>query len=321
MAEGTVLVVDDSSTIREIVRSWLSKAGFTVVIASDGLEALNKLEEIIPDLILLDIEMPRLNGYDTCREIRNNLRTSNVPVIMLTSRADVDDKIMGLEFGADDYVTKPCDSRELTARVEANIRRSTQEREASPLTGLPGNVQIHDQIEKRIKLGRSFALFYLDIDNFKCFNDGCGFTQGDKVIRVLADMITDTVSKMGNPTDFVGHIGGDDFILISSPEKVDSICREIIQKFDSQVPNLYSEADRTRGYIYAENREGKKSKCGIMTLSIGVVVSDGMSYATLWDLVGAGAEAKRTAKKSITSSYHIEREPYRVPAATAGEME
>lgn len=321
MAEGTVLVVDDSSTIREIVKSWLIKAGFVVITAEDGLEALGKLEEIIPDLVLLDIEMPRLNGYDTCREIRNNLRTSNIPVIMLTARADVDDKIMGLEFGADDYITKPCDSRELIARVEANIRRSTQEREASPLTGLPGNIQIHDQIDKRIKLGKSFALFYLDLDNFKCFNDGYGFTQGDKVIRLLADIITDTVFKIGNSSDFVGHIGGDDFILISSPEKVDVLCREIIQKFDSRIPGPYAEEDRSRGYICAENREGKKIRCGIMTLSIGVVVSDGSSYATLWDIVGAGAEAKRTAKKNIGSSYHIEKEPRKVPAVGVKEVD
>lgn len=312
MAKETILVVDDSPTIQEIIKSWLAGKGFTVISASNGLEALSKLEESLPDLIILDIEMPNLSGYDVCREVRKNLRTSNIPVIMLTSRADVDDKILGLEFGADDYLTKPCDSRELIARVEANIRRSRQERDASPLTGLPGNTQINDQINSRVKSGTRFALLYLDLDNFKCFNDGYGFSGGDKVIQALAEVITDTISREGNPNDFVGHIGGDDFICLTSPDKIETLCNDIIQRFDSKIPTLYKEEDRKRGFIYGESREGKKFKCGIMTLSIGAAVNEGDVYKTMWDIVAAGAEAKRRAKKNPESSYYVLK-PLEVP--------
>ncbi len=217
----------------------------------------------------------------------------------------MNDKILGLEFGADDYLTKPCDSRELIARIETNIRRSRQEREANPLTGLPGNVQIHDQIDSRIRSNTEFALLYLDLDNFKCFNDVYGFSEGDKVIQRLSEIITDTVRTEGNSNDFVGHIGGDDFICITTLDKVKVLCKDIVQRFDSKIPLHYNEEDRKRGFIYGESREGKKSKCGIMTVSIGAVLNTSTGYKTMWDLVAAGAEAKRNAKRNSESSYYI----------------
>ena len=179
---------------------------------------------------------------------------------MLTDRSRVDDKIAGLKCGADDYMTKPFDPLELVARVSAHISRTEIIKAVNPLTGLPGSSWVENDIVMRIKRGKKFAIGYVDLDNFKPFNDFYGFSRGDKVIKLVADVITTTLKQWGNKDDLAGHIGGDDFIFVTTPDKVETISRQIVGKFDQKISAFYDKTDRDKGFIVTTDRQGTEQK-------------------------------------------------------------
>jgi DNA-binding response OmpR family regulator len=170
-----ILVVDDEPPIRDILKFQLENAGFVVKCAEDGLEGLQMAEEDPPDLVLLDLMIPQMDGYEVCRRLKAAYGTRHVPVIILTARGELDEKLKGLENGANDYVTKPFSMPELLMRVKNVLSWSQSQREANPLTGLPGNVSIERELTKRIESKQPFAFIYSDIDNFKAFNDYSGY--------------------------------------------------------------------------------------------------------------------------------------------------
>lgn len=302
-----VLVVDDSPTIREIVKSALIRGGYQVVTASNGIEALERAERDCPHLILLDIVMPSMNGLEACRRLRSNIKTTQIPIIMLTDRSKVEDKIAGLKCGADDYITKPFNPSELIARVSANISRTEIIKAINPLTGLSGSSRIESEITIRIKQEKKFMVGYVDLDNFKAFNDVYGFSRGDKVIRLVADTLTATLAQFGEKDDFVGHIGGDDFIIVTTPDKVEAISLEIVEKFDEKIPAYYDRSDYEKGYIVTEDRQGRKHKFPIMTISIGVVSNARRKLSCVAEISAIGAEVKAYAKHLPGSNYFIDR--------------
>ena len=230
LAQGAghrVLVVDDDRNLRKIISTNLELAGFAVEVAADGPEALSLIENVQPDIVLLDLMMPHMDGYEVAQRIRNhqNPTIANVPIIILTAKGETEDKLRGFEAGADDYITKPFGPQELLARVRAKIRRVEVDSSLSPLTRLPGNLAIEAELRRRIDSGEPFAVIYLDLDNFKAFNDVYGFTHGDEAIVLLARVTVDVVRRRGTPNDFVGHIGGDDFIAVTLSERVRRDCK------------------------------------------------------------------------------------------------
>jgi diguanylate cyclase (GGDEF)-like protein len=197
----------------------------------------------------------------------------------------VEDKVAGLEAGADDYITKPFDNLELVARVKTHLRRAKQEKSFNPLTGLPGNILIEEEIKHRVAdTKRKFAVLYVDLDNFKAFNDVYGFLKGDEVIKFVAHIMNKNVKDLGNPDDFVGHIGGDDFITITTPEKLEVICRAIINQFDSTISLFYSSEDRKRGYIVTRDRTNQEIQYPFMSLSIAVVSNEKRNIENHWQV-------------------------------------
>ena len=210
-----VLVADDDEDIVRFVEVNLRLEGFEVVTAGDGKEALEQARAIIPDLVLLDIMMPEMDGFQVCQTLRATTRTKHIPVIMLTARSLSADKVVGLTSGADDYIIKPFDPIELVARVKSALRRVREMRAVNPLTQLPGNVQVQDEVAKRVATGAPFALMYVDLDNFKAFNDHYGFLRGDEAIKTLAATVEDALRSNGG--GFVGHVGGDDFVSLVDP--------------------------------------------------------------------------------------------------------
>jgi diguanylate cyclase (GGDEF)-like protein len=301
-----VLVVDDDRNLRKIISTNLELAGFAVETASDGPEALAMLENVAPDIVLLDLMMPYMDGYEVAKRIRNhqNPTIANVPIIILTAKGETEDKLRGFEAGADDYITKPFGPQELLARVRAKIRRVEVDSSLSPLTRLPGNLAIEAELRRRIESNESFAVIYLDLDNFKAFNDVYGFTHGDEAIQLLARAAVDAVRRRGTINDFVGHIGGDDFIVVTDNERAEEIAKEIIAEFDRDIRNLYSAKDLRSGFIETRDRRGALNRFPIMTLSMAIVSNDRGQLSNYAQVGEAAAELKRYAK-SIAGSVYV----------------
>lgn len=300
-----VLIIDDDKFIVRIVSDRLTKEGFQVTAAMDSVSGLNAVYESTPDIILLDVILPGgKNGTEICRLLRNDTRTSHVPIIMLTSRRETNDIVSGLEAGADDYITKPFDTVELVARIKTHLRRAKHEKSFNPLTGLPGNVLIEEQIKDRVKEPQTtFAVLYLDLDNFKAYNDAYGFLKGDEVIKLLAHIVEQCVRELGNRDDFVGHIGGDDFIAVTTPDKVDVLCQRVISQFDSTIPLFYSVEDRRKGYITTQDRQDNEVKYPLVSLSIAVVTNEKRELTSHWQVAEIASELKRYAKTLPGSNY------------------
>ena len=269
-----ILVVDDEEHIRKIVRFQLEKAGYIIDEAEDGLEALKAVDACPPELVLLDLMMPNMDGYEVCRRLKANYQTNHIPVIMVTAKADLENKLQGFEDGANDYISKPFAITELLVRVKNVLQWSQLQRQANPLTGLPGNVSIEKELERRLNGGTGFVFMYADIDNFKAFNDYYGYRKGDDAIRLTAEILVEAVKLRGHADDFIGHVGGDDFVIICTPDTCDSIASTIVRMFDERIVRLFAKEDIDRGYIEVINRKGTVDRFPLLTMTI-AVVSDG----------------------------------------------
>jgi PleD family two-component response regulator len=300
LAEGSglkrpsVLVVDDDRNLRTIIATNLELAGFDVIEAPDGASALGLLDTTTPDVVLLDVTMPVMDGYTTLGKIRRHPTASHLPVIILTGTTHVD-AVRSLEAGADDFITKPFSPQEMLARVRAKVRRANVDASLQPLTRLPGNIAIEHEIRRRFHAQEFWAVIYADLDNFKAYNDVYGFARGDDAIRLVASTIADTIRTIGDESDFLGHIGGDDFIVVTSPQRGEQLARTIGGQFDAAVPELYDATDRARGYIDSKDRRGRPVRYPLMSLSLAVV--NASSQITSYQQIGeVAAELKKFAK-------------------------
>ncbi|MGH2710989.1 MAG: GGDEF domain-containing response regulator [Actinomycetota bacterium] len=302
-----LLVVDDDPDIARFIEVNLRTHGFEVHLASDGVEALERAQEIRPDLVLVDVMMPRMDGFQVVDHLRSDPRTANTSIIMLTAKALTADKVLGITAGADDYIIKPFDPVELVARVKGTLRRAREMRAISPLTGLPGNARIHDELLGRIASNRPFALLYADLDNFKAYNDHYGFLRGDDALRQIARAIQDTCLQLGGSEVFVGHLGGDDFVMVAPVSLAEELCRQIIEACEKVITGLYEEEDRTRGFVELENRQGKLERFPLLSVSIGVATTDRRSYSHPGEVVSVATELKEFAKRTEGSKYVFDR--------------
>lgn len=303
-----ILVVDDEPDIRDILKIVLESEGFEVEEASNGEEALEKIQHRPPDLVITDYVMPDIDGEELCRQIKKDILVRHIPVIMLTGKKeDVTDKIKGIDAGADDYLVKTIDEKELIARVRMVLRRSEMDLDANPLTKLPGNVSILNEIESRIRKGVKFAVCYIDLDKFKAYNDKYGFEKGDRIIQETARIIIRAVEEVGAKKDFIGHVGGDDFVIVTIPERVKKISQKIIEKFDRRIPTFYSREDKQRGYIISKNRQGQEVQVPILSISIAVVTNQKSPLEHVAQVSQKGAEIKEYLKSLPGSNYAIDR--------------
>ena len=305
--QALVLVADDDADIRSFVAVNLRLEGFDVATAEDGREALEEVLHRKPDLILLDVMMPNLDGFEVIQRLRSDIRTRMVPIIMLTAKAQSADKVVGLTAGADDYIIKPFDPIELVARVRSTLRRNREMRGLSPLTQLPGNAQIHEELVRRVETGGDFALAYIDLDNFKAFNDHYGFLRGDEAIKRLAACAGEAFAAHGGGDSFLGHIGGDDFVGITSPGAVEAAAKEILRCWDEAATELCDASDIERGYIEIRDRRDQPQRYPITSVSIGIVTSTQRRITSHWQAAEIAAEMKHVAKQEPGSSYAIDR--------------
>lgn len=301
-----IVTVDDDPDILDVIEATLEDE-YTVVKASAGQEGLDIIRKERPDVIILDYNLPDMEGPDIAKTLRQDRFFLHTPILMLTGKGEVDDKVKGLESGVDDYMVKPFEPDELTARVRMLIRRANIHLDANPLTRLPGNVTINGELEKRIKAKAKFAIIYFDLDHFKALNDFYGFDRGDEVIKTLGRLIIETMQEMGDANDFVGHIGGDDFVVIAGIDKAEGIAQEVISEFDKKAPQFYDEAERIKGHIMAKDRSGIKRKYGFVSVSIAVITNRYREFTHIGQISSFEAEIKEIAKKTPGSAYIVDR--------------
>lgn len=292
MGKARLLVVEDDIDIGNMLKIYFSGMEFDVDVAVRGVDALEKTKQVLPHLIVLDIMLPDIDGYEVCRSLRTSMRTSHIPVIFLTQKDERSDKLQGLELGADDYITKPFDIEELKLRVQGAIRRSERESLTDPRSGLPAGRLIEEQL-RRIIRERSWALLDARINQFDPFKDVYGFVAGDDVLRFTAMMIGEVVDEMGTTSDFIGHAGGDNFIVISTEAKADAIKSRLKERFNKEVETHYNFIDRQQGFVNAPAADGTTARIPFMSMSVGVVSPSMHSFADIREITELAAEARR----------------------------
>lgn len=302
MRREKILTIDDDSDILDVLAITLSD-NYDVISANNGKEGLEMVRSKNPDLIITDYNMPVMTGPEFCKELRKDILFRHIPVIMLTGKGEVKDMVFGIEAGADDYLTKPFEPDTLLARIRMILRRTIMSLDANPLTRLPGNTSIMDELQAKISLDKPFAVCYADLDKFKIYNDKYGFEKGDEVIRATARIIVENANRIANKEVFVGHIGGDDFVFICADNVANQLCEAIIQEFDKTTPEFYNEEDRASGYIIGKDRQGNETKAGLMSISIGIVSSVAQKITHVAQVGEIGAELKKFAKNIEKSNY------------------
>ncbi len=285
MSEGRLMIVEDDIDISNMLRIYFQSQGYDVAVAQRGEDALEMCRQQLPHIIVLDIMLPDMDGYDVCRNLRGNLRTSHIPIIFLTQKDERSDKIHGLELGADDYITKPFDLEELKLRVKNALTRAQYESLTNATTGLPSGRLIEDQLRQLMRRD-DWGIIYAGIRGFGDFKDEYGFVAGEEVLRFVAMVLGQAVDEVGTPSDFIGHIGGDDFIVVaSSKEHVPQVVREFEKRFDAEVGTHYD---------WRARQEGVE----MMSLLIGVISSEDGPFYDIREITEAASGARRKVAKS-----------------------
>jgi len=296
MSQGRILVVEDDFDISNMLRIYFQSQDYDVVVAQRGEDALDMCRHQLPDVIVLDIMLPDMDGYDVCRELRGALRTSHIPIIFLTQKDERSDKIRGLELGADDYITKPFDVEELNLRVRNAMARARYESLTNPTTGLPSGSLIEDQLRQLMRQ-EDWGIIYVGLRGFNVFSEVYGFVAGEDVLRFTAMILGEMVDTVGTSNDFIGHIGGEEFIVIADKGHLPAMIEDLAQRFDSRVGTHYDWQARERGYLIVYNEKGEEVKVDLMKLAVGVVTAEDGPFADIREITEATSIARREAMR------------------------
>lgn len=296
MSGGRVLVVEDDFDISSMLQLYFKSQGYEVYVAPRGGVALEMTRQNMPNVIVLDIMLPDIDGYEVCRQLRTNLRTSHIPIIFLTQKDERNDKIQGLELGADDYITKPFDLEELRLRVRNTIKSAEVASLTSPSTGLASGRLIEQQLRELMRR-QDWGILYIGINGLDAFNEVYGFVAGEEVLRFTGMLLNDAIDQMGTADDFIGHIGGDNFIIITRKELVASLRAEIITRFKENVGTHYDFMTRMQGYLVVKDEDNKEVHKPLMTLQIGGLSADDGPFTDIREITEAAAEVRRQARK------------------------
>ncbi len=305
MAQDIYVIDDDESSIpifRELFKN--DKEFKFIGVRTEQIDITLKN---IPFLIIINEDSIDRDIASLCKQIRTDEDNQITPIIVVSSNTDKYHKLEVLEQSVEYYIKKPVDTEYLYYTIKNLDRLLKMNRRISPLTGLPGNVQIHAELKKRITNKEEFSVLYLDLDNFKAYNDVYGFLKGDQIIEYTANTILKCIHQNFSENYFVGHIGGDDFIAIVPTLKVDSICQLIIANFDEGVTRFFTPEDLEKGYIEVANRKGIIEQFALTAISIGAVIADKNRFSNILEIGEVGAQVKHVAKSIIGSSYAIDR--------------
>ncbi|HET7459758.1 MAG TPA: response regulator [Longimicrobium sp.] len=289
-----ILFAEDDDALRQMTMQVLSSAGHQVLAVPDGARALDEIARAPFDLVVLDYRMGQPDGFEVCRRIKRDQATAHVPVLILTAQRGIEDRLGGFDAGADDYLAKPFDPRELLARAAALLRLAQRGRDRNPTTGLPGGEAIYQELERRRQQGTRFAVAYFDLDHFKPFSDRFGFAVADAAIREAAAALTG--AARGHPETFAGHVGGDDFVLICRLDQARRLADEARRRFDTGLRRHLPPDTVTADVYRAVDRYGDEREFPLTRLSAAIVRIDPARWPTVEHLGEVVADAKRQAK-------------------------
>jgi PleD family two-component response regulator len=292
MGKARLLIVEDDADIANMLRIFFTGLKYDVDIASRGGEALERTRQSLPHLIVLDIMLPDMDGFEVCRILRTNTRTSHVPIIFLTQKDERSNKLQGLELGADDYITKPFDIEELKLRVARAITRAEQQSLTDARSGLPSGKLIEEQLRRIIRLD-SWAFMDIRINHFAAFKEVYGFVAADDVLRFTAMLLGEVIDENGSPTDFIGHSSGESFIVICNNASAATLRSVLKSRFANEVLSHYTFLDREQGYVINYDEAGKPVKMPLMTLSVGIVSPATQSFTDIREITELASEARR----------------------------
>jgi CheY-like chemotaxis protein len=292
MGNARILIVEDDFDISNMLKIYFGGLGYDVEIAGRGYTALEKTRQNLPHLIVLDIMLPDIDGYEVCRQLRTSTRTSHIPIIFLTQKDERSDKLQGLELGADDYITKPFDIEELKLRVQNAIARSERESLTDPRSGLPSGRLIEDQLRTIIR-EQGWAFMDVRVNYYEAFKEVYGFVAADDLIRFTTMLLAEVVDEFGTLNDFIGHPGGNSFVVITTEENGSRIQDQVKQRFKEQVLSHYNFIDRENGYILSTTDSGDQIKTPLMSVSIGTITPSQHQISDIREITELAAEARR----------------------------
>jgi CheY-like chemotaxis protein len=294
---GQILIVEDDADLAEMLDTLFQDLGYQVSTSPYGEEALVLCEKKMPDLVILDIYLPDMDGYEVCRRLRNNPLTKHIAVIFLTVRALKDDKLMGLELGAFDYITKPFDTEELTLRVQNIMRGIQHKRLMDGITGLPKGRLIEDQFRSLLRREK-WALMYMGISGFGAFKETYGLESAKRVLRITASTLLNAVEELGTVDDFVGHVGEDDFVVITIPTRAQALMGRIKGDFKSALKDLSTVIEQERARAI---EKGERDAIPLLDLFIGLLTSKERAFTDIRELAEAAAQVRRRAETGLLS--------------------
>ncbi len=305
MNKGRILVVEDDVDISNMLRIYFGGLGYEVQAALRGGDALVMSRKQLPNLIVLDIMLPDMNGYDVCKELRTTTRTSHIPIIFLTQKDERSDKIAGLELGADDYITKPFDIEELRLRVQNAIAAAQRQTQIDSKSNLPTGRLIEDHLRDLMHGDKAWTYIDARIDGFDTFTDVYGFVAGDEVIRFMSILIGEVIDAVGTPGDYAGHPGRDNFIIITHATDADKVRERLVERFNEDVRQHYSFIDRERGYVLVPDTIYGERKAPLMTLTTGMVSTRTHQFADIREITELAAEERRRGVSGESSASPI----------------
>ena len=302
MIQEIYIIDEENNLYNKLIEMFNEEKGFSFKsIKQNDLQIALKN---IPSLIIIHEDTLEGNIIDLCNKIRENDDNRITPVIVISSNMEHKHKVEVLKSAVEQYIKKPIDDEYLYYTIKNIIRLLDINRTVSPLTGLPGNVQIQAEMKKRLMNKETFVMLYLDLDNFKAYNDVYGFLKGDQIIKFTADTIIRCVHEIDLEKGFVGHIGGDDFIAIISNNNFEKLCQNIILDFDYNVLDYYTQEHIEKGYIEIENRKGVMEQFPLTSISIGVVEVNN-NFKNILEIGEVGAQVKHLSKSIQGSTYVI----------------
>jgi PleD family two-component response regulator len=302
MNNGRILVVEDDFDISNMLRIYFTGQGYDVQVAPRGGDALTMTRKQLPNLIVLDIMLPDMNGYDVCRELRETTRTSHIPIIFLTQKDERSDKIAGLELGADDYITKPFDIEELKLRVKNSIDAAKRTMMLNGVSNLPTGRLIEDHLRDLMRSNKGWAYLDIKINYFDAFYEVYTFSAGDDVVRFFSLLVNEVLEEYGASEDFVGQPGKDNFVIITHTSEPEQLKQRLIERFDEEVKQHYSFIDRDRGYMLVPDAEQGERQVPLMTLSIGLVSTQTHQFSDIREVTELAAEDRRLGLSGVDAS-------------------
>ncbi|MBN1478348.1 diguanylate cyclase [Candidatus Sumerlaeota bacterium] len=307
---GQILLIHCDRDFLTGLVTVFEEEGFLPALSHSPTQALGLiLSGPPPDVIVVELALENWGGLRLCETIRREGAFGHVAIVAILPPTDeaLPDGFSWEEPPFDDYLTPPIETEQLVHRIRLSLVRNRRHLDANPLTRLPGNNTIMHELERRMEAAEEFAVAYIDLDNFKAFNDKYGFPRGDEALRLTARLLVNLVGALGPGVGFVGHVGGDDFVFIAPANRAAQVAGQIVDHFDSIIISLYDDVDRARGCIVSKNRRGETEEFPIMTISLAVIPNRGGRLRHLGQISAIAADLKKKAKMCEGSTVVIDR--------------